>query len=209
VVLVTLGSCVGIALYLLHNGVYPDLSSSLRYASFNVVSVATTTGYSNTDYNLWPAFAPLWMLLLCSFVSSSGSTGSGIKMVRAELLLLQGLREMVKLIHPSAQLPIKLAGQTVPNQIVFAVLAFMSLYGASIAAMTFLLLATGLDSMTAFSAIVASINNTGPGLNLVGPAGTYSHLSDLQTWICTFAMVLGRLELFTLLVIFTPAFWRK
>ena len=209
VVLVALGSCVGIATYLYLNGVYPDFASALRYASFNVVSVATTTGYSNTDYNLWPVFAPLWMLLLCCIVSSSGSTGSGIKMVRAELLLLQGLREMVKLIHPSAQVPIKLAGQMVPNQIVYAVLAFMSLYGASIVVMTFLLLATGLDFMTAFSAVVASINNTGPGLASVGPAETFSHLTDLQTWVCIFAMLLGRLELFTLLVVFTPAFWRK
>ncbi len=208
-VLIVLGSCAGIALYLWYNGVYPDFFAALRYASFNVVSVATTTGYSNTDYNLWPAFAPLWMLLLCSVVSSSGSTGSGIKMIRAELLFLQGLREMVKLIHPSAQLPIKLAGQTIPNQIVYAVLAFMSLYGASIVVMTFLLLGTGLDFMTAFSAVVASINNTGPGLNQVGPATTFAVLTDFQTWVCTIAMLLGRLELFTLLIIFTPAFWRR
>ncbi len=209
VVLATLGSCAGIALYLSYHNVYPDFGSTLRHAAFNVTSIATTTGYSNTDYNLWPPFAPLWMLFLCCIVSSSGSTGSGIKMIRAQLLFLQGLREMVKLIHPQAQVPVKLAGQTVPNQIVFAVLAFMSIYGASIALMTFLLLASGLDFVTAFSASIASINNTGPGLNLVGPAATYAVLTDFQTWVCTFAMLLGRLELFTLLIIFTPAFWRR
>lgn len=208
-VLVTLASCVMIAVYLWLNGVYPEFMTALRYATFNTVSIATTTGYSNTDFNLWPAFAPLWMLFLCCFASSSGSTGGGIKMVRAELLVRQGLREMVKLVHPSAQVPVKLGGHVVPNQIVFAVLAFMSIYGACVTAMTFLLLVTGVDFITAFSAVIASINNTGPGLNQVGPATTYAALTDFQTWVCTIAMLLGRLELFALLIIFTPAFWRR
>ena len=208
-VLVTLASCVMIAVYLWRQGVYPDFMLALRYGSFNTVSIATTTGYSNTDYNLWPVFAPLWMLYLCCFVSCSGSTGGGIKMVRAQLLVRQGLREMLKLVHPRAQVPVKLGGAVVPNQIVFAVLAFMSIYGACVTAMTFLLLATGLDFVTAFSAVIASINNTGPGLNQVGPATTYQILTDFQTWVLTIAMLLGRLELFTVLLIFTPAFWRR
>ena len=208
-VLVTLASCVMIAVYLWRQGVYPDFMLALRYASFNTVSIATTTGYANTDYNLWPVFAPLWMLYLCCFVSCSGSTGGGIKMVRAQLLVRQGLREMLKLVHPRAQVPVKLGGAVVPNQIVFAVLAFMSIYGACVTAMTFLLLATGLDFVTAFSAVIASINNTGPGLNQVGPATTYQILTDFQTWVLTIAMLLGRLELFTVLLIFTPAFWRR
>jgi trk system potassium uptake protein TrkH len=207
--IITLASCVGVAWYLWRFAVYRDFLTALRYASFNLVSIATTTGYANTDYNLWPAFVPLWMLFLCCFVSCSGSTGGGIKMIRAQLLVRQGLREMVKLVHPSAQVPVKLGGQVVPNQIVFAVLAFMSIYGACVTAMTFLLLVTGLDFITAFSAVIASINNTGPGLNLVGPATTYAVLTDFQTWVCTSAMLLGRLELFTLLIIFTPAFWRR
>jgi len=208
-VAITLLSCFGIALYLKLHGIYGDFFTALRHASFNVVSIATTTGFSSVDFNLWPVFAPLWMLFLCCFVSSSGSTGGGIKMIRAQLLFLQGLREMVKLIHPQAQVPVKISGQVIPNRIVFAVLAFMSLYGASITAMTFLLLASGLDFVTAFSAVIASINNTGPGLNLVGPATTYAILTDFQTWVCSIAMLVGRLELFTVFVIFTPAFWRK
>ncbi len=208
-VLVTLASCVMIAVYLWLNGVYPEFMTALRYASFNTVSIATTTGYSSTDFNLWPAFAPLWMLFLCCFASSSGSTGGGIKMIRARLLVQQGLREMVKLVHPNAQVPVKLGGRVVPNQIVFAVLAFMSIYGACVTVMTFLLLGTGVDFITAFSAVIASINNTGPGLNQVGPATTYAILTDFQTWVCTIAMLLGRLELFALLIIFTPAFWRR
>ncbi len=208
-VLVTLASCVMIAGYLWLAGTYPDFPVALRYASFNVVSIATTTGFATTDFNLWPVFAPMWMLFLCCFASSSGSTGGGIKMVRARLMVKQGMREMLRLIHPSAQVPVKFGGQVVPSQVVLAVLAFMTLWGTCVVAMTFILLASGLDFITAFSAIVASITNTGPGLNQVGPATTYEVLTDFQTWVCTIAMLLGRLELFTLLIIFTPAFWRR
>ncbi len=208
-VIITLASCVMLALYLWLNNVYPDFTSALRYASFNTVSIATTTGYASTDFNLWPIFAPLWMLFLCSFASCSGSTGGGIKMIRAQLLFLQGLREMVKLIHPQAQVPVKVSAQVVPNRIVFAVLAFMSLYGASVTLMTFLLLVSGLDLVTALTAVIACINNTGPGLNRIGPATTYASLTDFQIWVCSVAMLVGRLELFTVFVIFTPAFWRK
>jgi trk system potassium uptake protein len=207
--LVVLGSCALIAGYLWAQEFYPEFATALRYASFNTVSIATTTGFATTDFNLWPAFAPMWMLFLCCFAACSGSTGAGIKMIRAELLVRQGLRELTKLIHPTAQVPVKIGGQIVPNRILFAVLAFMSIYGACLIAMTFLLLVTGLDFLTAFSAIVACINNTGPGLAQVGPATTFAVLNDFQTWVCSAAMLLGRLELVTLIVIFTPAFWRR
>ena len=206
---IMLGSCVGIALYLDWMGIYPDFLSSLRYASFNVVSIASTTGYASTDYNLWPIFAPMWMLFLCSFASCSGSTGGGIKMIRAQLLYIQVYREFVKLLHPTAAVPAKLGGQVMENKIIFSVLAFLFIYIASIVTMTLMMMASGLDDLTSFSAIVASINNTGPGLHKVGPATTYAVLSDFQTWVCTFAMLLGRLELFTVLIVFTPVFWRK
>lgn len=206
---VTLTSVLGIALYLWQMGVYPDFLTALRFAGFNTVSIATTTGFANTDYNQWPIFAPLWMLFLCSFASSSGSTGGGIKMIRAQLLYKQVYREMKKLLHPDGIMLTKLGGQVIPNKIIYAVLAFLFIYVASIVSMTLLLTASGLDVISAFSAVVASINNTGPGLNQVGPATTYAVLNDFQTWVCTFAMLLGRLELFTLLIVFTPAFWRK
>jgi trk system potassium uptake protein TrkH len=106
-------------------------------------------------------------------------------------------------------MPTKLGGMVVPNKIIYAVLAFMFIYIVSIVSLTLLMTASGLDLITAFSAIVASINNTGPGLNQVGPATTFAVLTDFQTWVCTFTMLLGRLELFTLLIVFTPAFWRK
>ena len=207
--LVTLASCAGIAGYLYAMKTYPTFGEALRFASFNVVSIATTTGFANTDYNLWPLFAPLWMLFLCCFASCSGSTGGGIKMVRAQLLYVQVNREYLKLLHPRAVTPAKLGGQVIENKVIFAVLAFMFVYVCCIVFMTLVMVASGLDFITAFSAVVACINNTGPGLNQVGPATTFAVLTDFQTWVCTFGMLLGRLELFTLLIIFTPAFWRR
>ncbi|MBE0612423.1 MAG: TrkH family potassium uptake protein [Burkholderiales bacterium] len=206
--LVVLGSVLGIAFFLLANQAYPDFLTALRYSAFNVISIATTTGYSNTNYYLWPIFAPVWMLFLCSFATCSGSTGGGIKLIRARLMARQAVREMTRIIHPRAVVPVKLAGVTVENNIIFAILAFILVYNGAIIAMTMLLAASGLDIVTAFSAVIASINNTGPGLNRVGPATTFASLNDFQTWICTFAMLLGRLELFSLLVVFTPGFWR-
>ncbi len=208
-IVIILISCLMLTIYLWGMGVYPDLLTSLRYASFNTVSVATTTGYSNADYNLWPIFAPLWMLALCCFCSSSGSTGGGIKMIRAKLLFKQVFREMTVIMHPQAVTPVKLSNSVVSNRIVYAVLAFLSIYLASIVSLTLILAFSGLDFITAFSTVVACINNLGPGLNQVGPATTFAGLTDFQTWVCSFTMLLGRLELFTLLVVFIPAFWRK
>jgi trk system potassium uptake protein len=202
-------SVFGIAAFLWWQEAYSDPWSALRFAAFNVVSVATTTGYSSTDYNLWPTFAPLWMLFLCSFVCCSGSTGSGMKMIRAQILFKQIFRELLRIIHPRVFRPVKLSGLALENRIVFAVLAYVFVYVSSIIIATLLLCATNLDVLTAFSAVVASINNTGPGLGKVGPASTFAVLSDPQIWLCSFLMLLGRLELMTLLVVLTPAFWQK
>jgi trk system potassium uptake protein TrkH len=202
-------SVAGIALFLWVNHVYADPLTALRHAAFNVVSIATTTGFATLDYNQWPVFAPVWMLFLCCFATCSGSTGAGIKMIRALLMAKQTLRELMRIVHPRAYVSIKIGGQAVENNLVFAILAFMLVYGLSIIAMTMLLAASGLDIVTSFSGIIASINNTGPGLGQIGPAGNYAVLTDFQTWVCSFAMLLGRLELFTLVVVLTPAFWRK
>ncbi len=203
------GGVLLVTFHLLDTGTYLDFGEALRYASFNVISIATTTGFSNTDYSLWPSFAPILMLLLCCFATCAGSTGGGIKMVRALLLLKQSKRELTLILHPRAVNPVRLSGENVDNKIIFSVLAFMLVYGAVIIFCTMLLLFSGLDVVTAFTAVIATINNTGPGLGAVGPATTYAVLNDFQTWVCTVAMLLGRLELFTILVIFTPAFWRK
>jgi trk system potassium uptake protein TrkH len=201
-------SCWLIALHLWLSGSYPDLLTAARFAAFNVVSIATTTGYASTDYNVWPIFAPLWMLALCCFASCSGSTGGGIKMVRLQVLVLNLLRTFKVIIHPRAFVQVRLRDVVVPNQIVSGVLVFFMVFTVTTAAATLLLAATGLDFVSAATAAVACITNTGPGLGVVGPAGNYASLSDFQKWVCTAAMLLGRLELFTLLVVFTPAFWR-
>lgn len=202
-------SAFALAAYLLYKGFYLDYGESLRYAAFNTVSVATTLGFATTDYNVWPYFAPLWMLFLSSFAASSGSTGGGIKMLRAVLLYKQLYREFIKLLHPNAQIHTKVGRQPVPNKIIYAVLAFLFVYVASVIVLSFVLSASGLDVFTAFTAVVAMLNNTGPGLGQVGPASTYAVLNDFQTWVCSFAMLLGRLEFFTLLVVLPPVFWRK
>jgi trk system potassium uptake protein TrkH len=208
-VLMLAAACLGIAVFLYWRDVYPDWWTALRYATFNVVSIATTTGYASTDYNQWPIFAPMFMLFLCGFVTCAGSTGGGIKMIRGLILLKQARREFTRILHPRAVNPVLVGDQVIENKVIFAVLAFMLIYGASITWLTFLLLLSGLDAFTAFTAIVACINNTGPGLNQVGPATTYAALNDFETWVCTFAMLIGRLELFSVLVLFTPEFWRR
>ncbi len=202
-------SVLGLAAYLWWSGAYPDFPTALRFAAFNTVSIATTTGFASTDYAQWPFFAPLWMLFLCSFVTCAGSTGGGIKMMRALIVFRQVMREVVRTMHPNAMRTVRLADAPLPNRIVFAVLAFIFAYMALIVSFTLLMVFSGLDIVTGFSAIVACINNTGPGLGEVGPATTFKSLDGFQTWLCTLAMLLGRLEIFTLLVVLSPAFWRK
>jgi trk system potassium uptake protein TrkH len=202
-------SVLGIAGYLMLMETYGDFLTALRYAAFNVVSIATTTGYANTDFNQWPIFAPLWMLFLSSFVTCSGSTGGGMKMVRAMILYKQVMRELLRAIHPNAVRPIHFGTEILPNNLVFAVLAFGFMYMVIVVSLTLVLSFSDLDIITAFSAAVATFNNTGPGLAQVGPATTFAVLTDFQTWVCTVAMLLGRLEIFTLLVVLSPAFWRK
>lgn len=206
---ITLISIVIVGTYVWKDGIYGDVDTAMRHAAFNVVSIATTTGYASVDYALWPIFAPLWMLFLSSFATSAGSTGGGIKMMRALLLYKQVYRELLRAMHPNAVYNIRIGGQVAPQSILFAVLSFGFMYMVSIASLTLVLAFTGLDIVSAFTAVVASVNNTGPGLGLVGPSTTYAVLEDFQTWVCIFAMLLGRLEIFTLLVVLTPAFWRK
>lgn len=204
-----IGSSLLVAALLWLKGTYQDVGEALRAAFFNVVSIASTTGYATTDYSLWPIFAPVLMLMLSGMATSAGSTGAGIKMVRVIILVKQALREMSRIVHPRAVNPVMLGDTSVPGSTIFAVLAFMLVYGATIISLTMVLLLTDLDVITAFTAIVASVNNMGPGLGSVGPAGNFAGLTDFQTWVCTVAMLLGRLEMLSFMVLLTPSFWRK
>jgi trk system potassium uptake protein TrkH len=198
-----------IAGYLLWHEAYDDPWQAVRHTVFHVVSVATTTGYASTDYAAWPLFAPLLMILLGCFATCAGSTGGGIKMIRMLLLLKQARRELVRIVHPNVVNPVTLGASAVSDRVMQAVIAYMMIYGASLVGLTMLLLFSGLDVVTAFTAVIACVNNIGPGLGDVGPAVNYGGLGDFQTWVCTFAMLLGRLELLSVLVLFTPQFWRR
>jgi len=200
---------LGVTVYIWALDVYPGFLPSLRHVSFNLVALATTCGYATQDFAAWPAFAPMVMLMLSCYTCNTGSTGGGIKMVRTQVLFRQAIRELMLLVHPQAVTPVKIAGQVVANHIVFAVLAFVVLYFGTVVVLTFALLASGLDFISSFSAVIACINNAGPGLGVVGPASNYQGLTDFQTWVCSLAMLLGRLEIFSFLVLLTPAYWRK
>jgi trk system potassium uptake protein TrkH len=202
-------SVVGIAVLLTHDGVYADFSTALRHAAFNVVSQATTSGLTTQDYQRWPVFAPYWMLFLSCIVCSTGSTGGGIKMFRTLLLARQTGRELKLLIHPAAMAPVRIGGRVIPDGVGHAVLAFIFLYFMTVALLTFAMLLTGLDFDSSFSAIIASINNTAHGFGPPGAVHNLHALGALQIWICTAAMLLGRLEIFSVIVLFRPAYWRK
>lgn len=206
---VVIVGALGVSAYLYWRGVYPDALQALRFGVFNTISVATTTGYANTDYAQWPLFAPMVMLALAAFSTSAGSTGGGIKMIRAVILVKQARHEMVSMLHPHAVTPVRLGGRIVSPRVLVSVLVFLMVYVLLLAIITCLLLLSGLDPVTSMSAALASLTNTGPGLGPVGPMGNFAVLTDFQTWVCTFAMLIGRLELFTVLILFTPGFWRK
>ena len=203
------GTVALISTYLTVYGIYPSFLESLRHTVFHVVSIATTTGYATHDYAQWPTFAPLLMILLGCFATCAGSTGGGIKMMRMLLLLLQAHRELVRIVHPAIVNPVVIGGAVCPPRVMQATIAYMMVYGATLVALTLLLLFSGLDPITAFTAVIACVNNIGPGLGEVGPAVNYGGLNDFQTWVCSAGMLLGRLELLTLLVLFTRAFWRR
>ena len=207
--LLVLASCVLVAIYLVGAGGSPDAGAAMRHASFEVISMATTTGFVSSDYARWPLPALLWLLILTSVACSHGSAGSGIKMIRIQILFRQTTREMEGLVHPNAVRALKLGNRIIPDGTVQSVLAFAHLYAMSVVALTFVLMISGVDLVTAISAILAAINNTAHGLGAVGPGHSFGHFTSFQTWVCIVAMLLGRLELLGLLVPLTPAFWRQ
>ncbi len=193
--------------YLYASGVFTTLSDSFVSGIFHVVSIGTTTGYATTDYYTWPVFVPVLLIFISFIGGCAGSTGGGMKVIRFLLLFKQGIREITQLIHPNAQLQVKVGSKPLPETVIKAVWGFFSLYVASFCIMMLALMALGVDQVTAFSAVAACINNLGPGLGEV--AENYGSLGSAVKWILCFAMLLGRLEIFTLLVLLTPAFWRK
>jgi trk system potassium uptake protein TrkH len=191
---------------LLQHGVFDSVSETVVTGLFQAVSIATTTGFTTAEYASWPAAVPV-LLIFASFIGgSAGSTAGGIKVVRWLLIYKQGVREIVRLVHPSAEIPVKLGNKAVPFRVVDAVWGFFSIYVVVFSVMLIAMMATGLDQVTAFSAVAATLNNLGPGLGEVSSG--FMSLSNSAKWISIVGMLLGRLEIFTLLVLFTPTFWR-
>lgn len=194
-------------LYLHFTSTFETWGNALHHGIFQTISIGTTAGFTTSDYYNWPGFLPV-MLLFLSFVGGcAGSTGGGMKVIRFILLFKQGVREIFRLIHPNAQIPVKIGGKAMPENVSNAIWGFFALYVASFSIMMLLLMASGLDQVTAFSALAACLNNLGPGLGDVG--ANYKGINDFSKWVLCFAMLLGRLEIFTLLVILTPSFWRR
>ena len=194
-------------LYLHMTGTFDNIGEAALHGVFQVVSIGTTTGFTTSNYAEWPSFLPV-MLLFVSFIGAcAGSTGGGMKVIRFLLLLKQGMREISRLVHPNAVIPIKVGGKPLPERVIESVWGFFATYVAIFAILLLVLMMSGLDQITAFSAVAATINNLGPGLGEV--ALHYADIPDFAKWVLVFAMLLGRLEIFTLLVLLSPVFWRK
>jgi len=193
--------------YLYYTATTEGWSETLRQGIFQAVSIGTTTGYTTTAFYDWPGFLPV-MLIFASFIGGcAASTGGGIKVIRVLLLFKQGQREVMRLIHPNAEIAVKVGRNALSDRVIQAVWGFFSAYVAVFATIMLLLMASGLDQVTAFSAVAATLNNLGPGLGEVGPH--YADINDFAKWVLCLAMIMGRLEIFTVLVLLTPAFWRK
>lgn len=195
-----------IVCYLQLSGFYEEWTDAARYGIFNAVSILTTTGYSNTDYNLWPLFAPILMLVLANFISCGGSTGGGIKMQRLLIVAGQTAVESQKSMHPQAYYSNK-AAPSMPKKHVISVLSFVLVYFGTALIFMLALIAAGMNLTDGFSAALATLSNTGPGLGAVGPAANYGWLSPLQTWLCAFSMLVGRLELMSFIILLRRNFW--
>lgn len=187
-------------------GIHPDLATALRRAGFHVVSMITSTGFTTTGFTDWGSFAPVFLILLGFIGGCAGSAAGGLKMVRITIVAKQAWREVLRVIHPRGQFPVRIEGGSLPETVLDAVAGFFTIYVGTLILFTFLVMLSGLDPITAFSVITTSINNTGPALGLAG--STFAPLNDFTTWICALAMLIGRLEIFTLLVLLVPAFWR-
>lgn len=195
-----------IIFYLVSSGYYGSTGESFRHGIFQTVSIATTTGFASTNFSKWPFVLPVLLLFISFIGACAGSTGGGIKVVRILLMFKLATREVRRFIHPNAQINIKLNKKTVHSNVLASVWGFFSLYVIAFVVILVALMFAGLDQVSAFSATAASINNLGPGLNQV--AINYNTVSDLAKWILSFSMLLGRLEILTLIVLLYKSFWR-
>ena len=194
------------ALVLYRSTYFGSIQDTVINGVVQAISVVTTTGFITSEFHLWPSFLPIMLILVSTAGGCAGSTAGGMKIIRMILLFKQGARETSRLVHPNAIIPIKLGGKPVADNVIDAVWGYLSLYMLSYVVLLVSMLATGSEPVTAFSAVTACLNNLGPGLE--GVAQNYAGVTDAGKGILITAMLLGRLELFTLLVLFTPVFWK-
>lgn len=189
--------------------VYETIGAALRYGAFQVVSIVTTTGFATADYDQWPVMSQLILLLLMFLGASAGSTGGGMKCLRIMLCFKYCYKELFSLIHPHAVSHVKIAGKPVPDDIMRSVLGFLALYVGLFALNSVLLAGLGVDFITAITAVASCIGNIGPGFGMVGPVENYAQIPFLGKWLLIWCMLLGRLEIFTVIILVVPEFWRK
>jgi len=198
---------LGSSVYLWLQGEFGSLAESLRFSSFQVVSIHTGTGYATSGFSHWPGAMPALLMLLTFIGGCAGSTTGGMKVIRWLIVFRQGVAELKRLVHPSAEIPVKLANRAVPQRVIIGVAGFFAMYFVVFGVLMLTLMMLGLDQVTAWSAVASSLNNVGPGLGEI--AQTYDSVPDAAKWVCAVAMIAGRVEIFTLLLLLTPAFWRK
>ncbi len=193
----------------LFGSVFDSIGQAVRYGAFQVVSIITTTGYATYDYEQWPAMSQL-ILLLCMFLgASAGSTGGGMKCLRIMLCFKYCYKELFSMVHPRAVTTVKIGGRTVPEDVIHSVLGFLALYMGLFGLSSVVLAGMGVDFMTAFSAVAACIGNIGPGFGMVGPVENFAQIPVMGKWLLIWCMLLGRLEIYTMLILLVPEFWRK
>lgn len=205
IILAIASGLVGLTIWL--GGDYDSPWQALRMATFQVVSMMTTTGYSVSDFDQWSSIAPLLVMLVAVIGGSSGSTVGGLKVARVVMVVRQGVRELFQLVHPKGQFLVKMGGKRVSESIVLSVSGFITLWMVCFMVLMIGMNAAGLDLLSAFGATVATLTNAGPGLGTV--AANFTEAPPLAVWLGTLGMVLGRLEVFSLLVLLTPQFWRE
>lgn len=204
--------CLGFTLFIafdIYGAVYETAGAALQYASFQVVSLVTTSGYATADYEQWPGLSQV-LLFICMFVgASAGSTGGGMKCVRIMVAFKYCYRELFTLIHPSSVSQVKMNGVAVPNHVLRSIMGFLTLYVGIFVLCSVVVAAMGIDMVTAFSSVAACIGNIGPGFGGVGPVDNFAAMPGAAKWLLAWCMLLGRLEIYTVIILFVPEFWKK
>jgi trk system potassium uptake protein TrkH len=188
---------------------YHEVGKSFQYSSFQVVSIMTTTGYCTADYEKWSITAQIILFMLMFIGGSAGSTGGGIKVIRLLLLVKFAYNELIRLLHPNAIVAVKISGQVIDRKVLINVAGFFIIYVMITAVSVLIVSSFGLDFATSMGAVAATINNIGPGLGGVGPTDNYAHLPSALKWFLSFLMMLGRLEIYTVIILLSPTFWKR